>query len=708
MLTRERPKAATKRGRRTLLTGVVAVALLGGMAVSVASASVAGAAARSIEVCKLGNVPGSFNFTLNGETTFSLVSGGCKTLTALASNTVVEAASTTTHVSSIVLVPNTGTVSVANQSATVKVASGSSTTATFTNVPSYGQLKVCKVAAANSPSLIGQSFSFTERTANSVVGPFSVSAASKPDTSCGGLQRYQVGTRVNISEAATAGTQVTNVGVTGGSLSSWSGQNATAIVGPSNVTTVVNYTNGITPIVLNGAIEVCKQAGDSYVSGTFNFELSSGEWSTWTSVYLPSGGGVFCTGDIPVPAGQVTVTEESAPPYYVSSVAAIPQGDLVSENLANQTATFSVSDGAATTAIFTNSTDLGYVKVCKTLQDGNSSALVGTPFTFNVSDAAGTQTESVITPAVGSTACSLDLTALPVGSTATVTEVGQPNVAVTGVSVYPSGAGTVSGSSATLTVSDTSVVSATFTNEALGWVEVCKNAADPSTGNQIFPFTITSEYGTLLYSFNVAAGQCSQPYQVPAGTAQVNEIQANPNFYLANVTAVEAGAPGGNRLLSCSNCDPATVQVVYGGVGNETLVTFTDAVVQGQFKICTQQTSPDANLNNGEPFVFDYSYTVNGTTTTGSVTLTNPLSGATCSAVSGNIPLVNANGSMVTISVSEQQPSTPSVELTNVQYQGNGNVISSPTVPTTTFPATLTFSNGAGMNVATFTQGRTP
>ena len=46
---------------------------------------------------------------------------------------------------------------------------------------------MCKVAAANT-FLIGQSFSFTERTTNSHVGPFSVVAAAKPDTSCGGLR----------------------------------------------------------------------------------------------------------------------------------------------------------------------------------------------------------------------------------------------------------------------------------------------------------------------------------------------------------------------------------------------------------------------------------------------------------------------------------------------------------------------------------------
>ncbi len=108
-----------------------------------------------------------------------------------------------------------------------------------------------------------------------------------------------------------------------------------------------------------GLIEVCVQAGDSDVQGTFDFGLSSGQWSTDASVTLAQGSlGLVCTGDIPGPTGQVTVTEESNPTYDVSAVAAIPTSALVSENLTFQKATFSVPDetSGATPAIFTNST----------------------------------------------------------------------------------------------------------------------------------------------------------------------------------------------------------------------------------------------------------------------------------------------------------------------------------------------------------------
>jgi len=84
-----------------------------------------------------------------------------------------------------------------------------------------------------------------------------------------------------------------------------------------------------------------------------------------------------------------------------------------------------------------------------------------------------------------------------------------------------------------------------------------------------------------------------------------------------------------------------------------------------------------------------------------------PLTGATCSGLYGPIPVVNADGSAVTVSVTEEATSDPTVDLADVLYQGNGNVISSPSLPAA-LPATLVFSTGAGMNVATFTDGRTP
>ena len=222
MLTRERPKAATKRGRRTLLTGVVAVALLGGMTVSVAAAGVAGAATtRHIEVCKAGSVAGTFDFTVNGGAAFGLQTGGCKTVAATAeTNTVTELADSTgaTHLASISLVPNTGTTSVSTRTAKVTVAAGTTVTATFTNANSYAYLKVCKVVPAGS-GLVGTVFNFTE----------SVIRVARPVSSASPLRRHRTravaarpSTRLGLTSTSPRRRQpvlqVTGVSVTGGTL----------------------------------------------------------------------------------------------------------------------------------------------------------------------------------------------------------------------------------------------------------------------------------------------------------------------------------------------------------------------------------------------------------------------------------------------------------------------------------------------------------
>jgi hypothetical protein len=449
-------------------------------------------------------------------------------------------------------------------------------------------------------------------------------------------------------------------------------------------------------------MEVCKYAGDTQVKGTFNFALTATGFTA--SVNVPVGS---CSGDIlNVPAGPVTVTETAQAPYYVSKITASPAQNLVSADPPAGSGVFTVVSGQNTTANFTNSTNDGTVKVCKTLT-ATSGALAGMPFKFRVTDSAvpGTTTVTANATAYGAQLiCTPVKNGYPLGSTVKITEVGQANVDLVGTSISPASQDAGSTTKvALLTVGPLpgSVTEAVFTNQALGWVEVCKDAADPSTGNQSFPFTINGGK-----AFTVHAGQCSQPFQVPAGTASINEIQANPNFYLVNVSTKGVTDPTGSRLLSGPTADPATVQIVFGGVGNETVATFTDAVFQGDFKICSAQSSPDANLE-GQQFVYNYTYTVNGITKTGSVTLTDPLTGASCSGLYGPIPVVNADGSAVQVSVTEALPATPSVELLNVLYQGNGVVISSPTLPSA-LPATLVFTIGAGMNVATFTDGRTP
>ena len=154
-----------------------------------------------------------------------------------------------------------------------------------------------------------------------------------------------------------------------------------------------------------------------------------------------------------------------------------------------------------------------------------------------MSDANGTQTESVVAPAPGSTACTTDTTGLLVGSISTVTEVEQPNVAVSAVTIMAD-SGTVSGASATLTVSDTGVR------------RHCSPKRGPRLGRGLQePGRRVDEYpglplhhqrwgwqslGLLLHGggLELLAGGPG------VGEATVNEIRANPNFHVVNVSTV--------------------------------------------------------------------------------------------------------------------------------------------------------------------------
>jgi hypothetical protein len=380
-----------------------------------------------------------------------------------------------------------------------------------------------------------------------------------------------------------------------------------------------------------------------------------------------------CTSPIEVAAGNVTVTEAAQFPYLVGAIDVFPSGRTVSSNLSNRTVTVTVvkGDSSTETAVnFENYTQVGYFKVCKTLT-ANSSALAGKTFYFDVTDEAGlikpdsvqpnqeqeVHIDEVVAGPAGSTSCIIDEDAVPLGSPVSITEEATDNVVNTAVSVSP--ASRDAGSfvpTANLTIGS-GITTATFTNEAFGTIEVCKVAADPSTATQSFQFSVNG--GAPIW---VHAGQCSLPISVPAGTATVTEA-GKANFHLVTVTAT--GPTGDNRWISGNT--PVVASTPFGGVENETVVTFTNAVNTGQFKICKVSSEPTLQ---GVTFHFTYSYTVNGTPVSGTADLTP----GTCSALSGNIPVVDPQGNAIPIVVNEQ--ATPTVAVSSIVVS-NGNLTSS-------------------------------
>lgn len=480
----------------------------------------------------------------------------------------------------------------------------------------------------------------------------------------------------------------------------------------------------------NGYIEVCKTAADNMVEGTFSFAIASGSTSVANVSLTPvwdQNNNTACTGPIAAPAGTVTVTEASeGPGYGLASVTASPASALGTVDLATQTASFTVTSGLETTADFIDATQLNLIKVCKILAN-NVGSLAGTSFGYTVDwtftpptpnlttpDFTGTEQVSVVAVSSPGEACTWVPASIPAGSVVTVNENpatanSNPFVTVTNVSVTPpqfdAATATTPATEAVLTVPAVGdgFVDVEFTNTPMGYIEVCKNF-DPRQYNNSANFaTFTVNGGT---PFEVQGGDCSAPIEVVAGagTATIDETIA-PNYYFEGVTAVAAVESTGpvNELVTGATVNPAVVNVPYGDVGNETVVTYTDGVDPTAIKICATEPSatPDGQVVN-----FAWSYTdpkVDATVYEGSylpsltITASDP---APCELFSGP-PVIDPWGNPYTLTITETSISDASV-VTGISYQGNGSEDGN-TAPG--LPASITMTLGLGTNVVTFTNG---
>jgi hypothetical protein len=379
-----------------------------------------------------------------------------------------------------------------------------------------------------------------------------------------------------------------------------------------------------------------------------------------------------------------------------------------------------------------NQTLPSYFKLCKTLAN-NQGSLAGSTFDYSytwsftppaavlgATPITGSGSTWVTAVAAPGSVCSAGIAA-PAGATITAWETGNvPYVSVTNVAIFPlsDNVGSAGGVAVFAVPTDGSVSSATFTNDPLGYIEVCKNFYETPfwdsvsyNGNNSAQFSVNGGP-----SFWVAGGACSAPIEVPAGTATVSEVIGS-NFYLWNVSTLSATDVFGTRLLSGATVNPASVVVPYGGVGNETVVTFTNVVDPTQFKICKQETSADANLSGGT-FYFTWSYSVDGSDYSGDVALTiapvtaaNP-TGLVCSGLIWGPPVVDTTGAPIPVAISEDPTQLPGVQLDSIGYQGNGTVKydstyggTDPVQVSLGYSGAFCVDPGAGINVVTFTNG---
>ena len=385
------------------------------------------------------------------------------------------------------------------------------------------------------------------------------------------------------------------------------------------VTEVVSKSGTLQPAT--GSLEVCKASTDNWVEGDFGFTISSGGTSQVTPG-VPVG---QCSSEYTVDAGTVTVSEGDYYPYEVDGATTYPEFLVGTVNAgAGGGATVTVNAGAYVTLYIWNGTALSYYKMCKTLAD-NQGSLAGSTFSYDTSwvftpsngaapISSGNIVLSVTADPAGETACS-GIEGAPAGAIVTASEVAFPDVVVTGTPAISGNASsnTSSGTTAVFglpTGANTgSVASATFTNDPMGWIEVCKYYYDDVPTNTTAPTTPASRR-----SSRSTVGRPSR-FRVelarPRSKSRQERLPSPRRSTLASTSGTSRPTArmtfSASRLLSSDIANPASVTVPYGGVGNETVVTFIDAVDPTQFKICKQETSADAALS-GDWFTFDYAF----------------------------------------------------------------------------------------------------
>src|SRR5262249_16446682 len=155
---------------------------------------------------------------------------------------------------------------------------------------------------------------------------------------------------------------------------------AKVTVGPG--ANLVYYDDEPTGPPQTGYVEVCKQAGDSFTTGTFTFAISDSAGLRDTERVAVG----QCTGPIKFAVGNVDIAETLVAGSHVANITTIPVDRLGPNNATNGTATVVVPVSSTpsneTQVTFTNAADLATLKVCKVLT-ATSGDLAGKSFHFD-------------------------------------------------------------------------------------------------------------------------------------------------------------------------------------------------------------------------------------------------------------------------------------------------------------------------------------
>jgi hypothetical protein len=513
---------------------------------------------------------------------------------------------------------------------------------------------------------------------------YPLTAAPSPGN-CAGPHSFSAGALIGVEQGtlgAGPGPGV-NVAITAsnGTIAASVPSIALAVVrvGSSGLTTVT-VDDATPPPPAKGTLELCKSPADGFVTGqVFNFTITAPGYSASQSVVAEPGS---CN-DVPnVPApGPVTITETQKFPYRLTSVATIPSNALVSSSPQTLSAVVTTLPSQTTTVFFTNATLTGYAKICKVLRSAVDNGLAGQTFTFNVSATFNgspvprvPSTVSVTAQSYGNVPCTF-LTnnrnghplPLPLGTIVTATEVVPSDAAVTATTISPSNLdngstpGTAvffvgnSGTSGAGNLGAGTVTQATFTNEGLGRIKVCKSSSTIATGT-VFNFTIGGGVGPTQAGVNTF---CSLSFTLPVGTVTIRETPVNH----VSTTWTDTHGEGGTGTS-------ATVTVPFN---TENKVTFDNEINSGQLQVC-KQVDTDGSAFAQTQFPLTYSWTG------GPAPVTVNLKPTQCTNTI-TVPTLTPTLTPVQISIFEGTVPVPLATLTNVMVQGPDTVVSAAAPP---------------------------
>ncbi|GLC24818.1 DUF5979 domain-containing protein [Roseisolibacter agri] len=415
-----------------------------------------------------------------------------------------------------------------------------------------GEVRICKVGAAGIPA--GTPFSF-------VVNGEDVTVSAGACTSL----PFRVGTTVNVAETVPANMVLMGLTLAPAAAGTTDLAAGTATVVAGTDVATLTFTNRLNV----GFLKVCKaSSGTPAVTGSFTFNLTGVPGTT--SVSVPVGQCVFVPNTNPVSgiaAGTVvTVTEVANPSTQVGSITCVPTSGSGSCATSGQTATVTIAANITSEVTFANRVNVGFLKVCKA---SSGAAPVTGSFAFNVSGIPGTTS---VTVPVGQCVFVPSTTGITAGTVVTVTEILSPNTQIASITCVPTsgpGSCTSSGLAATVTIGAGLTSEITFTNRAVGQLQVCKTGGVGVSG---------------AFAFAVGDGGAPQSLTVPVGACVVSSV-----YPVGTVVTITETIPGGFSAPTFTGCTPTGTsgQCRVTIVAGTNTVTFNNTLAPtGQLQVC--------------------------------------------------------------------------------------------------------------------------